>query len=193
MLRIAILADTHGHLDPRIADLVAECDMAVHGGDIGGAEVLAGMRPRAGHIYAVRGNNDVADKWPADQRGLLAQIPDRAECELPGGRLVVVHGHRMPARGRHARLRRELPGARAVVYGHSHRLIADLDAEPWVLNPGAAGRSRTFGGPSCLILLAAESAWRLEVHRFEPAARMRRVRASPRIAPAPFRATEDRP
>jgi hypothetical protein len=36
--RVAILADTHGFLDPRVAEQVAECDLAIHAGDIGGAE-----------------------------------------------------------------------------------------------------------------------------------------------------------
>ncbi|WP_257388244.1 metallophosphoesterase family protein, partial [Tahibacter caeni] len=81
--------------------------------------------------------------------------------DLPGGRLVVVHGDRWPARGRHAALRRAYPAARAVVYGHSHRLVVDTDALPWVLNPGAAGRARTNGGPSCLLLHATAQAWRV--------------------------------
>jgi predicted phosphodiesterase len=68
MLRVAILADTHGSLDPRIAKLVRGCDIAVHGGDIGGAHVLARLEPRGGRVYAVRGNNDVAGKWPEEER-----------------------------------------------------------------------------------------------------------------------------
>jgi hypothetical protein len=35
-----------------------------------------------------------------------------------------------------------------------------------VLNPGAAGRTRTYGGPSCLLLIAGETDWKVEVHRF---------------------------
>jgi putative phosphoesterase len=166
-LRVAIVADTHGWIDPRIADLVADCDLAVHGGDIGNACVLARMQPRSGRVYAVRGNNDVGRKWPIEDRPLLARIPDQAVVDLPGGKLVVVHGHRTSARGRHARLRRNHPDARAVVYGHSHRLLEDRQHEPWILNPGAAGRSRTFGGPSCIILTATEHAWELSLHRFE--------------------------
>ena len=35
-LRIGIVSDTHGHLDPRIAALIEDCDIAVHAGDIMG-------------------------------------------------------------------------------------------------------------------------------------------------------------
>lgn len=91
-----------------------------------------------------------------------------AELTLPGGTLTLIHGHQIPARGRHARLRARYPWARLVVYGHSYRLVADLNAEPWIVNPGAAGRERTFGGPSCMVLSTTEAAWTLELCRFEP-------------------------
>jgi len=39
-MRVGIIADTHGFLDPRIADYIADCDLAVHAGDVGGADVL---------------------------------------------------------------------------------------------------------------------------------------------------------
>jgi hypothetical protein len=171
MIRVAIVADTHGYLDPRIAALVHECDLAVHGGDIGNAGVLKALQPRSGRVHAVLGNNDVARKWPADEQALLANIPELTTIALPGGKLVVVHGHRLPARTRHQRLRRQHPEARAIVYGHSHRLVADRDGNPWVLNPGAAGRARTYGGPSCIVLEASEQGWTLHIHRLAPVRR----------------------
>lgn len=169
MIRVAILSDTHGRIDPRVVEVVAACDLAVHGGDIGNAGVLAALQPRGGRVLAVLGNNDVAHKWPEWERELLARVPEQAELSLPGGRLVVIHGHQTPARDRHARLRRRFPYARAIVYGHSHHLVTDCEAGPWVLNPGAAGYERTYGGPSCLILTAAEHRWELAVRRFERA------------------------
>jgi len=171
MIRVAILADTHGQVDGRVIEVVAGCDLAVHGGDVGGAWILRSLQPRGGRVIAVAGNNDVPRKWPKSERDLLAHLPEVAELALPGGTLTLIHGHQTPARGRHARLRARYPGTRLVVYGHSHRLVADLDAEPWVINPGAAGRERTFGGPSCIVLTAAESAWTLELCRFEPVPR----------------------
>ncbi|MCF7990416.1 MAG: metallophosphatase family protein [Thiohalocapsa sp.] len=180
-MRIAIVSDTHGVLDHRIERLVAGCDIAVHGGDIGSADVLARLQPRSGRVHAVIGNNDIPHKWPEHDRGLLARLPELARVALPGGELVVVHGHRLPANGRHGRLRERYAGAKAIVYGHSHRLVADRDAEPWVLNPGAAGRTRTYGGPSCMVLSASERQWTLAVHRFDlvPVSRRARTEAAP--------------
>lgn len=166
-LQVALLSDTHGIVDARIAARVTECDYAVHAGDIGSSAVLKALRPRAGQVIAVRGNNDTPSKWPRDDQLLLQGLPETALLELPGGALAVVHGHRAGAvRDRHTRLRRQFPQARAIVYGHSHRLVCDQDAPIWVLNPGAAGHVRTYGGPSCLILHVAMRCWRLETLRF---------------------------
>jgi len=172
--RVAILSDTHGVLDHRVSEIVAQCDIAVHGGDIGGLAVLAGLAPLSGRVYAVFGNNDRSRNWPAQELPALHRLPEIVELALPGGCLAVIHGHQAPAKGRHARLRRRFPEARAVVYGHSHHLEIDRGATPWVLNPGAAGRTRTYGGASCLVLMASDRDWALAVHRFAPSTRPRR-------------------
>ena len=165
-MRVLLLADTHGVLDPRVAELAQDCAFAVHAGDVGASLVLDALAKSAGHVLAVRGNNDVPAKWSG---GLddLAALPEALSIPLPGGSLAVTHGHRQPAQQRHARLRAANPDARAVVYGHSHRLLQDLGEPTWVLNPGAAGRARTFGGASCLLLEATASDWRIDVCRFE--------------------------
>jgi putative phosphoesterase len=169
LVRVALIADTHGVLDPRIADAVRRCDFAVHAGDVGSHGVLQALAPRR-ELVAVAGNNDTIAKWPEQEHAVLSELPEEARLELPGGRLVVVHGDRIsPAGQRHARLRRRYAGARLVVYGHSHRLVCDQAGDPWVVNPGAAGRSRTFGGPSMVLLTAGARRWSLEPRRYEPA------------------------
>ena len=167
--RVAILSDTHGRLDPRIAGVVASCDCAVHAGDIGAVAVLSALRPLVATVVAVLGNNDVEGKLGAADWALLRGLPLETRIELRGGALMVVHGHRAgPASRRHAWLRSRYPEARAVVYGHSHRLDCDQSQAPWVLNPGSAGLTRTFGGPSCLVLATAGRHWTIETVRFPP-------------------------
>ena len=167
--RVAILGDTHGMLDPRIAEAVSACDYAIHAGDVGCAAVLDQLRPRLGLVLAVRGNNDTPSKWPKGEAHILDRLPSTAEMELPGGRIIVVHGDRAgPAKSRHGWLRKTFPQARAVVYGHSHRRVCDMAAAPWVLNPGAGGRARTYGGPSFLVLHASARRWRVESRTLEP-------------------------
>jgi hypothetical protein len=46
-------------------------------------------------------------------------------------------------------------------------MVIDDDCSPWVVNPGAAGNTRTGGGASCLMLEASSSKpWTIESIRF---------------------------
>lgn len=166
-MRVLLLADTHGILDARIAKLARECAIVVHAGDVGNSEVLGALGVGGAHVIAVRGNNDVPSKWPRGDRRVLDDLEETARIELPGGVLIATHGDRYAPSTRHARLRAAFPEARAIVYGHSHRIVIDDAASPWILNPGAAGRARTYGGPSCLMLEASPRAWHVETLRFE--------------------------
>ena len=166
MTKVAILSDTHSFVSPKITRIVANCDYAVHAGDIGCEEVLAQLKPRK-KVIAVRGNNDHPSMWHEDEAHIVEPIEHVAELDLPGGKLVVEHGHRhgmhMPD---HQKLRKAHPHARLIVYGHSHKIIQDLDEKPWVVNPGAAGKTRNHGGPSCIVLTASPKEWTLEEFRF---------------------------
>ncbi|CAA6802573.1 MAG: Phosphoesterase [uncultured Thiotrichaceae bacterium] len=157
---VAIVSDTHAVLDTRIADLIKDCDYAIHAGDICGENVLADMRPKTGKVVAVLGNNDLHIHGDS--------LPKRGEMDLPGGKLTVEHGHEHGAhKPDHDSLRESHSGSKVVVYGHTHKMIQDKSATPWVINPGAAGRTRTRGGPSCLILNAsANQEWEIEEFRF---------------------------
>jgi len=159
-VRVAIVSDTHGFLDPRVAETVSRHDCAVHAGDVGCAGVLNALCPGWAVVCAVRGNNDVPDKWPAHERQVLDSLPETVLLALPGGVVAVVHGHRAgrPSE-RHRKLRLRFAYVRAVVFGHSHHRCVDKSARPWILNPGAAGRARAYGGPGLLTLTATRKRW----------------------------------
>jgi putative phosphoesterase len=167
-VRVAIVSDTHGHICPNVLAIVGSCDIAVHAGDIGSAGVLRQLRNVTGGVHAVQGNNDVPGLWAGDELGVLASIPQSLQLDLPGGVLAMEHGH---VHGQMSpdltQLREAHPGARAIIYGHTHRLLIDREEDPWVLNPGAAGRIRNRGGPSCLVLQAGPDAWQVEKFKFE--------------------------
>lgn len=165
---VALVADTHGFLDPRIAELARSADLVIHAGDVGGQAVLEELTGGGARVVVVHGNADTPRHWPPDEETSRVRLPAQASVELPGGTLVVEHGHRFPARSRHRRLREAHADAAAVVCGHSHRQVVDQQAAPWILNPGAAGRARTYGGPGCLILRAGRRHWHVQPHRFEP-------------------------
>ena len=55
--RVGLISDTHGLLRAEATAFLQGCDHIVHGGDIGGAEVLRQLCSLA-PVTAVRGNND---------------------------------------------------------------------------------------------------------------------------------------
>ena len=162
-MRIALIADTHGALDTRIADAVRGADILVHAGDVGDG-IAATLDELAAQVVIVVGNNDPASSvWPQSR-----------QLRLPGGELAITHGHQWPAKTRHRKLREAFSDARAIVCGHSHRRLVDDDLCPWVLNPGAAGRTRAYGGPGYIELTAEVTGWRVRACDFESAHRRRR-------------------
>lgn len=166
--KVALLSDTHGMINHCVAKVIDGSDWVVHAGDIGNASILHQLAQLGDQVVAVRGNNDTPANWPEQDHDILAALPAERRLVLPGGVLLVVHGHRLtPASLRHQRMRQRYTDVRAVVYGHSHRLCEDTFAEPWILNPGAAGRSRTYGGPSCQLLWINGTQWHVESHRFD--------------------------
>jgi len=168
VVRVAILSDTHGIVDERILDTIKDCDHAIHAGDICTASVLTSISAVIPELTAVTGNNDAASLWAENEADIVNAIPRTAVLELPGGKLSVEHGH---VHGMHQPdhdlLRKAHPEARVVVYGHTHTMLVDDAEQPWVINPGAAGATRTRGGPSCMILTAsADEEWNIEMIRF---------------------------
>lgn len=163
-MRIVLLADTHGFVDPRIAASLHGADGLVHAGDVGDG-VEAQLRGLVDPVWIVAGNNDPSDcRWPQET------------ClDLPGGQLAVMHGHQWPAKSRHRQLRAYLPTAAAIVCGHSHRRVLDTDVTPWLINPGAAGKTRAYGGPSYVELIATTHDWQIQEVVFEPLSRQSRA------------------
>lgn len=164
-VRIGVLSDTHGWIDPNIQEILADADRIVHAGDVLGASVLQTLEELVGQeqVVAVAGNNDIGGRASNGD-----DLPTVAEVRLPGGALVVTHGDQFGAAPSHERLREAWPEARVIVYGHTHRLVSDQETLPWVLNPGAAGRTRVHDGPSCLMLTIDGEDWTVEAHQFKP-------------------------
>lgn len=124
MLRIGLVSDTHGLLRPEVLAFLRGSDHILHGGDICGPEVLAGLREVA-PVTAVRGNND---------RGAWADALAPAETvRFEGVAVHMVHDLHDLALP---------PGARVVVTGHSHKPLVEERAGVLYVNPGSAGPRR---------------------------------------------------
>jgi uncharacterized protein len=132
-VRIGLVSDTHGLLDPALPALLEGCDVVLHAGDVGDPSILAALG-RVAPVLAVRGNNDVGDG--------LDGLPGWLPVDLGALRGLLVHEARpaAPAASLARALARE--GARLVVHGHSHRPGATLAGGLLFLNPGSAGPRR---------------------------------------------------
>lgn len=155
MTKIGILSDTHGWIHPKIIKLMNTCEQIIHAGDVINASTLGVFTVP---LIAVQGNNDTH----------LTHLPTVETLQLPGGNLVVEHGHQhgwhTPC---HDSLRAAHPNAKAIIYGHTHKQIIDKSTTPWVINPGAAGAIRNHGGSKCLVLDVVDAqSWQITPYTF---------------------------
>ncbi len=165
--RIALVSDSHGLVQDAVLQAIGATDVIVHAGDVGSSSVLRRLREVAPTV-AVLGNNDTADRWLPSERCDLDGLEEVIEITLKGGSLVVVHGHQWPrVATRHRKIRERFASAQCVVYGHSHRQIIDREAMPWIVNPGACGRSRAYDGASWLGLTVGSGVWQVTVEDFD--------------------------
>lgn len=138
LVRVLVTSDTHLTLGARLPldllELADRADHVVHAGDFVTMDVhdtLAALAP----VTAVHGN--VCDPETA------ARLPERAEVELGGVRIGVVHIPGASA-ARHERLRAWFPDCDVVVYGHTHmpEIVRSSEADMLVINPGSPVQRR---------------------------------------------------
>ena len=143
-MRIGVVSDTHGYLNPRVVEVLEGVNRILHAGDIGSQEVILGLEAVA-PVTAVRGNND--------RTGPTSGYPEEQVVIIGGRKLLITHQVKLPKKDTEL-----LPQAftdrdvDAVVYGHSH--IAHQEWRQGILffNPGAAGKRRFRTVPSVGIL-----------------------------------------
>lgn len=123
---IGVISDTHGLLRPQAVEALRGVCAILHAGDVGHADVLAGLAELA-PVTAIRGNVDT-QPW-------ARSLPEQLTVTLEGLRIRMVHDL--------GDLTQE-PGAAAdvVVFGHSHRPLVERRGSTLFLNPGSAGRRR---------------------------------------------------
>ena len=126
MLRLGVIADSHGRLDERVHTAFESVDAILHAGDICAATVLDELETIA-PVTAVLGNCDGAGLPGYD-------LPITAEKTFGSVRVLVVHDR--------STLGPVPEGVDVVVFGHSHMPLVDVvDGVLW-LNPGSAQQAR---------------------------------------------------
>ncbi len=131
-MRIGVISDTHGYLDPRVLEIFAGVDHVIHAGDILDAEILSALAQVA-PLTAVCGNVDygvIANELPTevvrrvgDVTFVVAHKPKRLLKRLAAGKIDVGIESGKPD---------------LVVWGHVHTPTAVWVEGSLHLNPGTA-------------------------------------------------------
>ncbi len=100
-------------------------DLILHAGDLLVEDVLYELESYA-PVRAVKGN---VDGWDV-------RLPETLEFEVGDVVVAMIHDAG-PKKGRWGRMRRRFPGARVVVFGHSHIPWLEDEEGLMILNPGS--------------------------------------------------------
>jgi putative phosphoesterase len=146
----AIIADTHV---PRRAKVLPEgllphlerADLILHAGDLMDCTLLDELAAYA-PVLAVRGNLDPPE----------AKLPETLQFDFGGVRIAMIHDSGRK-RGRRNRMRQRFPGARVVVFGHSHIPWLEDEEGLLLINPGSP-TDRRWQPEHTFALLWAENA-----------------------------------
>ncbi len=132
---VVVVADTHirrrakglpGGLTPHLES----ADLILHAGDLLVEDVLYELEHYA-PVRAVKGNVD----------GWEVRLPETLEFEAGGVSIAMVHDSG-PKKGRRERMKKWFPGARVVVFGHSHMPLLEDEGGLMLLNPGSPTQRR---------------------------------------------------
>jgi putative phosphoesterase len=130
-MKIGIISDTHGHLDPKVLELFQGVSHIIHAGDIGFPSLiveLSGIAP----VTAVLGNND-------DARFGFKELE---VIEILGSTLLVHHIVEPGALSDRLAAAVLKHSPHVIVFGHTHRRHHEILDGRLFLNPGYSGRPR---------------------------------------------------
>jgi uncharacterized protein len=125
-LTVGVVSDTHGLVRSEAIEALRGCDVILHAGDVGGSHVLQELGELA-PVIAVRGNVD---------GGWARLLPERRRLDLGGVPVLVLHDRALLG------LDPADEGLGVVVFGHSHRPVAERRHGVLWFNPGSAGPRR---------------------------------------------------
>ena len=151
-VRIGVVSDNHGYLDPEVLEIFAGVTHIIHAGDIVDPGILTALEAVA-PVTAVSGNLDTS--------GPTADLPTEATGEVGGVRFVVAHKpKRLLKRLATGKIGVGEDRARPdlVVWGHLHTPTVIWVDGQLQLNPGtAASPDEEDDGPTVAIVEVAKN------------------------------------
>jgi uncharacterized protein len=157
-MRIGVVSDTHGYLDPGLSSLLQGVDEILHAGDVGLPLLLDQLRAIA-PVQAVRGNVDgLSRELPHTLTRRYGSVEIYMLHQLPGEQAILRGWAKTtPRKGKQTERCGEFLDCfphtcRVVIFGHSHIPCSQVLAGRLFFNPGSAGKRR-FSLPRCCGLL----------------------------------------
>ena len=148
-MKLGLISDTHGFLDPRLTRIFKGVDHILHAGDIGPDFLIAQLESIA-PVTAVLGNNDNSSCFP------LTQVVALGEVKFLVHHIVTPRALTDELK---ARVAKEKPDV--VMFGHSHQKFDQIVKGVRFVNPGYAGKPK-FGAERSVALMEV-SGKKLEV------------------------------
>ncbi len=149
-MKIGLISDTHGYLDPKVRELFDGVEHILHAGDIGYASIILELEDIA-PTTAVLGNNDFGMEYRETEVVTLEGIK------------FMVH-HIVTPRYLTESLKRRVihDDPQVLVFGHTHTAFNETIDGVHFINPGYAGKPRFKQERSVAILHVEDGKTRLE-------------------------------
>ena len=144
-MRIGVLSDTHGFLDPRVEQLFAGVDHILHAGDLGDPVIELELKFIA-PVTAVAGNVDIGLPFKLTEVVTLAEKKFLVHHIVNPWALSETAGEQ---------IRKHQPAA--VIFGHTHKPFAQTIDGIFYFNPGYAGKPK-FGAERSVAILEVDAA-----------------------------------
>jgi uncharacterized protein len=135
MIRIGLISDTHGYLDPKVEKYFKECDEIWHIGDVGNIDLIKQLT-KIKPVRGVYGNIDGQD--------IRKLFPKHLKFKCEDVNVWVTHIGGYPNRySKEVKDRIKIATPDLFISGHSHilKVMYDKKLELLHINPGAAGKS----------------------------------------------------
>lgn len=124
-MKIGVISDTHGYLDPALYSIFDGVQRIIHAGDIGGLKIINSLEKIA-PVIAVNGNNDDDLSFPKFRTEIIEQF-----------KIFVTHKINSKRYDIEEIIFIENPDI--VIFGHTHSASQYYKGGKLYLNPGYAG------------------------------------------------------
>jgi len=145
-MKLGILSDTHGFLNPKIFGIFQGVDLICHAGDIGNERNIFELEKIA-PVKAVHGN---VDYFP-----LTTKYPEQHLITVANQQLLLIH-HFDERRASHRHRISKYKNLKLIICGHTHRSAYFRFDQIGILNPGCAGKDTRYE-PASVALLTIEN------------------------------------